>query len=151
MPNPSLKRTPNGLARRPGWAGASPQFCPAWPSHQAVGRRLARTLGLTKHMNSGFLIVLLVATILVAAPSTFAGVWAWRRGGAFRAAAVVALIAILCLAGLLLVPSDWPNTYEEKIVIFLAAWGLMFALTAIPFSLFVLGKRIYQQLHRSSK
>ena len=25
-PNPSLKRTPNGLARRPGWAGASPHF-----------------------------------------------------------------------------------------------------------------------------
>ena len=25
-PNPSLKRTPNGLARRPSWAGASPHF-----------------------------------------------------------------------------------------------------------------------------
>ena len=102
-------------------------------------------------MNSGFLVVLLVATLLVVAPSMLAVVWAWRRSRASRAAAAVVLIVILCLAGLFLMPSDWPNTYEEKIVIFLAAWGQIIALTATLFWLFVLGKRIYQQLHRSSK
>ena len=33
MPNPSLKRTPNGLARRSVWAGASPHF--AQPGRRA--------------------------------------------------------------------------------------------------------------------
>ena len=96
-------------------------------------------------MSSGVLVIVFVAALVVVAPSTVAIVSAWRRGGVARVSSVVAMIVIFCLAGLFLTPSSWPNSFEERIVLFLAAWGMLLALTGVPLVLFTLGKRIYQQ------
>jgi len=102
-------------------------------------------------MSSGFLVILLVATLLVVAPSMLLIVAAWRRGGVPRIMALVGLITLSCMAGLFLAPSDWPNTYEERTVLFLAAWGMIFALIAIAIFLLTLVMCIYQQFCRNNQ
>ena len=105
----------------------------------------------TKHMSSGFFIVMFVGLIVVVTPSILAISVGWRRGGVARACAVLALIAILCLAGLFFAPSDWPNTYEERAVIFLAAWGMILALISLPIMLFILVRRMNELRHRENQ
>lgn len=88
--------------------------------------RVVRTLGPTANMSAGFLVVLFVALALVVVPSMFALVASWRRGGLARFAAafggaVIGLIALVFFA-----PSGWPSSYEERVIMFLAAWGMVF-------------------------
>jgi hypothetical protein len=102
-------------------------------------------------MSSGFFVVMFVGLIVVVTPSILAISVAWRRGGVARAGAVLALIAILCLAGLFFAPSDWPNTYEERAVLFLASWGMILALISVPIMLFILIRRMNQLRHRENQ
>jgi hypothetical protein len=79
-------------------------------------------------MSTGFLIVLLAGVLLVVAPMALLLVVAWRRGGISRWAAACVAASLALSAAAVLAPGEWPNSYEEKIVLLLAVCGCAFAL-----------------------
>src|SRR6218665_2973270 len=82
-------------------------------------------------MDSGLLVVLFVATLVVVAPSVLLlRVW-WRRGGFARAVAIAGTSLIALLAFVLFGSPGWPDSREERLVLFMAAWGTVFSLLGV--------------------
>jgi hypothetical protein len=81
-------------------------------------------------MSSGFFVVFIVASLLVVIPSLIANRAWWRRGGFWRALPIISAVWVAVLAAVLLHPSERPNSYEERIVLLLVAWGVGFYLLA---------------------
>jgi hypothetical protein len=83
-------------------------------------------------MNSGLFVVLLIASLVVVLPSLITSRIYWKRGGYWRALPATGALLVGVLAAVLLPPTGWPNSYEERAVLFLAAWGMAFyALVAV--------------------
>ena len=93
------------------------------------------TAGVRRHeigMTSGLFVVLLIASLMVVLPSLITSRIYWRRGGYWRALPVIGALVVGVLAAVLLSPTDWPSSYEERAVLFLVAWGMTFyALVAV--------------------
>ena len=93
------------------------------------------TLVVRRHeigMTSGLFVVLLIASLMVVLPSLITSRICWRRGGYWRALPVIGALVVGVLAAVLLPPTDWPSSYEERAVLFMAAWGMAFyALVAV--------------------
>jgi predicted phage tail protein len=103
-------------------------------------------------MSAGFLVVLFVALGLVVVPSMIALVAGWRRRGLARLAAILGGAVICSIAVLFLAPSEWPSTYEERVVIFLAAWGMVFlACAGIASMLLPITKLVARRNQTNSK
>jgi hypothetical protein len=73
------------------------------------------------------LIALVVVALLVAGPAMFLFQVAWRRGGAARSFALVALGLASVLVAWLFAPADPAMTREEHIAAFVGAWGMLAA------------------------
>jgi hypothetical protein len=86
-------------------------------------------------VSGGFLVILFVATLLVIAPSIVALRSAWLRGGVARLGSAVAAAALVALAALMMFPSEWPASFEERVVLILFACGLVFFSLAVFTSL----------------
>jgi hypothetical protein len=78
-------------------------------------------------MNAGFGVVVLVAVLLVVWPAAVLLRAAWRKGRAGRTLVVLAVSAAVLLAALLLAPSSWPASLDERVLLLLGAWALLFA------------------------
>lgn len=99
-------------------------------------------------MDAGFVVVLFVAVLLVVVPTAMAIRFAWRRGGVARAASCFAALLLAVLASLFLVTTGWPNSFEEKVVLFLAVWAMLFVVVGAAILVAVMLRRILPRHER---
>ncbi len=99
-------------------------------------------------MDAGFFVVLFVAALLVVIPTAAALRFAWLRGGVARGASAFGAFLLAALAWLLLVATGWPNSFEEKAVVFLAIWGLILVVLGAATFVVCMVRRMLQKPER---
>ncbi|MCZ4317347.1 hypothetical protein O4H66_28450, partial [Comamonadaceae bacterium G21597-S1] len=104
-----------------------------------------------KSMNVGFVVVLFVAAVLVVIPTAVALRFSWRRGGIARGASAFSALLLAGVAWLFLATTGWPNSLEEKVVLFLAVWAMLFVVLGAAIAVVVMLRRILLRHERSTQ
>lgn len=99
-------------------------------------------------MNAGFLVVLFVAALLVVIPTAAAVRLAWLRGGVARGASAFFALLLAALAWLSFGATGWLNSFEEKAVVFLAIWCLIFVVLGAATFVSCMVRRVLQKPER---
>ena len=100
-------------------------------------------------MSAGFLFVLFVAALVVVIPTAAALRFAWLRGGVARGASAFLALLLAALAWLSFVATGWPNSLEEKAVVFFAIWGLIFVVSGAATFVVCMVRRVLKKPERS--
>jgi len=94
-------------------------------------------------MSTGFLVILAIASLLVALPTILVMRVVWHGSRFKRIVAVAAIAVVMVLAVVFLTPAEWPNSLEERAVVFLAVWGILLYLSLIAALLATAGRKLW--------
>jgi hypothetical protein len=103
-------------------------------------------------MDSGVVVLGLLALLFPVAPTVVLVLKSWKRGGRWRLAAVAA--SALFLGGLAIAasPTEWPNTATERLGIFLVVWAYALCIScAIAVAAWVVQRWFSRRVRRSTR